>query len=165
MNYIPLLKFLICYYWPITNFRELFSRYLHEACSPSVIHKNIKSSNIFLDLELNPRLSDYGLATFHQVNHCLFASIHFSIAFKFTLLLQIEEQEITSFCSIFQRTSQNLGMGYNAPECTKPSAYTMKSDVYSFGVVMLELLTGSKPVDRCVTLVSCSIFFSFLKVV
>lgn len=51
-----------------------------------------------------------------------------------------------------QRTSQNLGVGYNAPECTKPSAYTMKSDVYSFGVVMLELLTGRMPLDRYVTL-------------
>jgi serine/threonine protein kinase len=50
--------------------------------------------------------------------------------------------------SPFQRTSQNLGVGYNAPECTKPPAYTMKSDVYSFGVVMLELLTGRKPFDR-----------------
>ncbi|CAB4302625.1 unnamed protein product [Prunus armeniaca] len=85
--------------------------YLHEGCSPSTVHKNIKSSNILLDIELNPRLCDYGLATFHQ------------------------------------RTSQNLGMGYNAPECTKPSAYTAKSDVYSFGVVMLELLTGRMPVD------------------
>ncbi|XP_057988900.1 protein STRUBBELIG-RECEPTOR FAMILY 5 isoform X2 [Hevea brasiliensis] len=85
--------------------------YLHEVCSPSFIHKNIKSSNILLDLELNPRLSDYGLANFHH------------------------------------RTSQNLGVGYNAPECTKPSAYTMKSDIYSFGVVMLELLTGRMPVD------------------
>ncbi|KAG5021218.1 hypothetical protein JHK85_017560 [Glycine max] len=36
-----------------------------------------------------------------------------------------------------KRTSQNLGAGYNAPECAKPSAYTQKSDVYSFGVVML----------------------------
>ncbi|KAF6143847.1 hypothetical protein GIB67_009828 [Kingdonia uniflora] len=85
--------------------------YLHEVCSPSSIHKNIKSSNILLDTELNPRLSDCGLAIFHQ------------------------------------RTSQNLGVGYNAPECTKPSAYTLKSDVYSFGVVMLELLTGRKPYD------------------
>ncbi|KAK3009841.1 hypothetical protein RJ639_010481 [Escallonia herrerae] len=85
--------------------------YLHEVCSPSCVHKNIKSSNILLDIELNPRLSDCGLATFHQ------------------------------------RTSQNLGTGYNAPECTKPSAYTLKSDVYSFGVVMLELLTGRMPFD------------------
>uniref|UniRef100_A0A2N9EPN5 Uncharacterized protein n=1 Tax=Fagus sylvatica TaxID=28930 RepID=A0A2N9EPN5_FAGSY len=50
------------------------------------------------------------------------------------------------------RTSQNLGVGYNALECTKPSAYTLKSDVYSFGVVMLELLTGRMPLDRYVTL-------------
>lgn len=85
--------------------------YLHEVCSPSLIHKNIKSSNILLDSELNPRLSDCGLGTFHQ------------------------------------RTSQNLGVGYNAPECTRPLAYTLKSDVYSFGVVMLELLTGRMPFD------------------
>ncbi|XP_022721666.1 protein STRUBBELIG-RECEPTOR FAMILY 6-like isoform X3 [Durio zibethinus] len=38
--------------------------YLHEACSPSVVHKNIKSANILLDAELNPHLSDSGLATF-----------------------------------------------------------------------------------------------------
>ncbi|KAG1364161.1 Protein STRUBBELIG-RECEPTOR FAMILY 5 [Cocos nucifera] len=85
--------------------------YLHDLCSPSVIHKNIKAANILLDAELNPHLSDCGLAVFYE------------------------------------DTSENLGAGYNAPECTKPSAYTMKSDVYSFGVVMLELLTGRKPFD------------------
>ncbi|KAL4278111.1 hypothetical protein GQ457_03G042840 [Hibiscus cannabinus] len=88
------------------------SRYLHHVCSPPIVHKNIKSSNILLDHELNPRLSDYGMAQFHE------------------------------------RTSRNLGMGYNAPECTRPSAYTLKSDVYSFGAVMLELLTGRKPLDN-----------------
>ncbi|XP_074578092.1 protein STRUBBELIG-RECEPTOR FAMILY 6-like [Curcuma longa] len=35
--------------------------YLHEVCSPSVIHKNLKSSNILLDMDLNPHLSDCGL--------------------------------------------------------------------------------------------------------
>nr|GEZ07753.1 protein STRUBBELIG-receptor family 7-like [Tanacetum cinerariifolium] len=37
--------------------------YLHEVCSPSVVHKNIKSANILLDSELNPHLSDSGLAS------------------------------------------------------------------------------------------------------
>lgn len=42
--------------------KELF-RYLHEVCSPSVVHKNMKSANILLDAELNPHLSDCGLAS------------------------------------------------------------------------------------------------------
>ncbi|KAL0910637.1 hypothetical protein M5K25_021639 [Dendrobium thyrsiflorum] len=40
--------------------------YLHEVCSPSTIHKNIKSSSILLDIELNSHLSDCGLASFYQ---------------------------------------------------------------------------------------------------
>ncbi|OVA10369.1 Protein kinase domain [Macleaya cordata] len=40
--------------------------YLHEVCSPSVVHKNFKSANILLDVELNPHLSDCGLASFVQ---------------------------------------------------------------------------------------------------
>ena len=38
--------------------------YLHEVCSPSVVHKNIKSANILLDAELNPHLSVCGLASY-----------------------------------------------------------------------------------------------------
>ena len=41
-----------------------FARYLHEVSSPSVVHKNIKSANILLDTELNPHLSDSGLASY-----------------------------------------------------------------------------------------------------
>ncbi|CAN6462455.1 unnamed protein product [Victoria cruziana] len=40
--------------------------YLHEVCSPSIIHKDIKSANILLDAELNPRLSDCGFSAFYQ---------------------------------------------------------------------------------------------------
>ncbi|KAJ3673683.1 hypothetical protein LUZ60_005675 [Juncus effusus] len=37
--------------------------YLHEVCSPSIVHKNFKSSNILLDSEINPHVSDAGLAS------------------------------------------------------------------------------------------------------
>ncbi|XP_020581182.1 protein STRUBBELIG-RECEPTOR FAMILY 5-like [Phalaenopsis equestris] len=40
--------------------------YLHEVCSPYIVHKNIKSPNILLDIELNSHLSDCGLASFYQ---------------------------------------------------------------------------------------------------
>lgn len=52
----------------------MWVRYLHDVCSPSIVHKNIKSSNILLDMELNPHLSDCGLATFHQVMVILVAN-------------------------------------------------------------------------------------------
>lgn len=42
--------------------QKTYNRYLHEVCSPSVVHKNFKSSNILLDAEYNPHVSDAGLA-------------------------------------------------------------------------------------------------------
>ncbi|KAE8725846.1 Protein STRUBBELIG-RECEPTOR FAMILY 5 [Hibiscus syriacus] len=91
--------------------------YLHEGCSPSVVHKNIKSANIVLDAELNPHLSDSGLATF-----------------------------IPNADHVLSRDDVTMS-GYGAPEVTMSGQYSLKSDVYSFGVVMLELLTGRKPFD------------------
>ncbi|GFQ02876.1 protein strubbelig-receptor family 8, partial [Phtheirospermum japonicum] len=92
--------------------------YLHEVCLPSVVHRNLKSANILLDDELNPHLSDCGLAA----------------------LTPNTERQVSS--------TQMIGsFGYSAPEFALSGIYTVKSDVYSFGVVMLELLTGRKPLD------------------
>ncbi|KAJ0018192.1 hypothetical protein Pint_09798 [Pistacia integerrima] len=91
--------------------------YLHEVCLPSVVHRNFKSANILLDEELNPHLSDCGLAA---------------------LTPNTERQFATQMVGAF---------GYSAPEFALSGIYTVKSDVYSFGVVMLELLTGRKPLD------------------
>ncbi|KAJ9566635.1 hypothetical protein OSB04_002601 [Centaurea solstitialis] len=91
--------------------------YLHEVCLPSVVHKNFKSANILLDEELNPHLSDCGLAA----------------------LTPNTEREVS--------TQMVGSFGYSAPEFALSGVYTVKSDVYSFGVVMLELLTGRKPLD------------------
>ncbi|KAK1268036.1 Protein STRUBBELIG-RECEPTOR FAMILY 8 [Acorus gramineus] len=86
--------------------------YLHEVCLPPVVHRNFKSANILLDEDLNPHLSDCGLA-----------------ALTANTQRQVPTQMIGSF-------------GYSAPEFAMSGLYTVKSDVYSFGVVMLELLTG-----------------------
>ncbi|XP_010538738.1 PREDICTED: protein STRUBBELIG-RECEPTOR FAMILY 8-like [Tarenaya hassleriana] len=91
--------------------------YLHEVCLPSGVHRNFKSANILLDDELNPHLSDCGLAA---------------------LTPNTERQVSTQMVGSF---------GYSPPEFALSGVYTIKSDVYSFGVVMLELLTGRKPLD------------------
>lgn len=127
-------------------FGLLIRRYLHEVCLPSVVHRNFKSANILLDEELNPHLSDCGLAaltpnTERQVDsNILFSFLYFGTrGIIFFLLMG---------CAL-QLTTQMVGQfGYSAPEFALSGVYTVKSDVYSFGVVMLELLTGRKPLDR-----------------
>ncbi|KAF2614294.1 hypothetical protein F2Q70_00013261 [Brassica cretica] len=91
--------------------------YLHEVCLPSVVHRNFKSANILLDEELNPHLSDCGLAALNPNTE-----------------RRVSTQMVGSF-------------GYSSPEFALSGIYTVKSDVYTFGVVMLELLTGRKPLD------------------
>ncbi|XP_013622667.1 PREDICTED: protein STRUBBELIG-RECEPTOR FAMILY 8 isoform X3 [Brassica oleracea var. oleracea] len=91
--------------------------YLHEVCLPSVVHRNFKSANILLDEELNPHLSDCGLAALNPNTE-----------------RRVSTQMVGSF-------------GYSSPEFALSGIYTVKSDVYTFGVVMLALLTGRKPLD------------------
>ncbi|XP_062178602.1 protein STRUBBELIG-RECEPTOR FAMILY 8-like [Phragmites australis] len=91
--------------------------YLHEVCLPCIIHRNFKSSNILLDEEYSPHLSDCGLAALSPSPE-----------------REVSAEVVGSF-------------GYSAPEFAMSGTYTVKSDVYSFGVVMLELLTGRKPLD------------------
>ncbi|CAA3000185.1 LRR receptor-like serine threonine- kinase FEI 2 [Olea europaea subsp. europaea] len=91
--------------------------YLHHDCSPRVIHRDIKSSNILLDGNFDARVSDFGLAK----------------------LLKDEESHITTIVA--------GTFGYLAPEYMQSGRATEKTDVYSFGVLVLEIVSGSRPTD------------------
>ncbi|KAL3523401.1 hypothetical protein ACH5RR_016235 [Cinchona calisaya] len=92
--------------------------YLHEKANPAIIYRDLKMSNILLDEEYNPKLSDYGLAKLAQGN----TKMHVSPRVMGTY-------------------------GYCAPEYERNGELTTKSDVYSFGVVLLELITGRRALD------------------
>ncbi|KAL6627074.1 hypothetical protein ACP70R_030800 [Stipagrostis hirtigluma subsp. patula] len=92
--------------------------YLHHDCIPHVIHRDIKSSNILLDHNMEARVSDFGLATLMKPN---------------------QSHVTTVVAGTF---------GYLAPEYFDTGRATTKGDVYSYGVVLLELLTGKRPTDE-----------------
>ncbi|XP_057470221.1 probable serine/threonine-protein kinase PBL21 [Actinidia eriantha] len=92
--------------------------YLHCKANPPVIYRDLKSANILLDENFNPKLSDFGHAKLGPVGD----NTHVSTRVMGTY-------------------------GYCAPEYAMSGKLTLKSDIYSFGVVLLELITGRKAID------------------
>ncbi|KAH7576160.1 hypothetical protein JRO89_XS01G0004900 [Xanthoceras sorbifolium] len=93
--------------------------YLHQGLEVQVIYRDFKSSNVLLDENFNPKLSDFGLAR----EGPLADRTHVSTAVVGTY-------------------------GYAAPDYVETGHLTAKSDVWSFGVVLYEILTGRRSLER-----------------
>ncbi|XP_023755472.1 probably inactive leucine-rich repeat receptor-like protein kinase At5g48380 [Lactuca sativa] len=92
--------------------------WLHHNCNPRILHRNISSKCILLDSDLEPRISDFGLAR----------------------LMNPVDTHLSTFVN-----GEFGDLGYVAPEYARTLVATPKGDVYSFGVVLLELVTGERP--------------------
>ncbi|XP_041009465.1 receptor-like protein kinase 5 [Juglans microcarpa x Juglans regia] len=92
--------------------------YMHHGYSLPIVHRDVKSSNILLDLNFNAKIADFGLAK----------------------MLVKEGEPVTM--SVMAGS-----FGYIAPEYARTTRINEKIDVYSFGVILLELTTGRKAND------------------
>lgn len=92
--------------------------FLHHSCIPHIIHRDMKSSNVLLDENLEARVSDFGMARL-----------------------------VNAFDTHLSVSTLAGTPGYVPPEYYQSFRCTTKGDVYSYGVVLLELLSGKKPID------------------
>ncbi|KAG5521109.1 hypothetical protein RHGRI_033615 [Rhododendron griersonianum] len=104
--------------------------YLHFDLVPPIVHRDITSSNIFVEKDMRVKLGDFGMSR---------------VMGNFNGTAAVLAGGSGSGCCVW--TGPQGTPGYLDPDYYKSFLLTEKSDVYSFGVVLLELVTGMRAVD------------------
>ncbi|KAL5826527.1 hypothetical protein ACOSQ3_018377 [Xanthoceras sorbifolium] len=102
----------------------LAMEYLHFSVLPAIVHRDITSSNIFVEKDMRIKVGDFGLSRL------------------------LTFPETSSSGSGYVWTGPQGTPGYLDPDYHRSFRLTDKSDVYSFGVILLELISGLKAVDQ-----------------
>ncbi|KAM9823909.1 interleukin-1 receptor-associated kinase 3 [Neosynchiropus ocellatus] len=96
--------------------------HLHSAQPCAVICGNLSSTNVLLDENLQPKLSDFGLA-------------------------RLRPHSANQNCTITINTGCHSNRGYLPEEYSRDGKLSLSLDVYSFGMVMMETVTGRKVME------------------
>ncbi|KAH7297437.1 hypothetical protein KP509_26G069500 [Ceratopteris richardii] len=101
--------------------------YLHRGCDPSIIHRDVKSSNILLNKEFEGKISDFGISKSRQY----------------------DPSTISGDSELY--TIVQGSFGYLDPAYAETHIATHSVDVYAFGIVLFELISGKPPMIQRAT--------------